>query len=92
MLGKAEQLVHLPRGHGEALTDACSNLYSEMGIAIAARHAGLQLPNGHVDLPDVLDGARGVAFVQACVDSNLTEGDWRKLEDYFPEQPFKTVA
>lgn len=37
ILPEAERLIHLPRGHGEALVDAWANLYAEAGLAIAAR-------------------------------------------------------
>ncbi|MCP4383736.1 MAG: Gfo/Idh/MocA family oxidoreductase [Hyphomicrobiales bacterium] len=74
-----EQLVHLPRGHGEALTDAWGNLYAEMGIAIAAAVVGHPLPEDFVELPGPEEGAEGVHFVYACADSHEAGGNWVKF-------------
>ncbi len=74
-----ERLVHLPRGHPEALADAWANLYAEMGLAIAAAQSGRELPSGLVELPDVRDGARGVRFVHACADSHEAGSEWVDL-------------
>jgi hypothetical protein len=35
-----EQLIHLPRGHGEALSEAWNNLYTELAIAVEVRREG----------------------------------------------------
>ena len=37
VLPEAERMVLLPRGHGEALSDAWGNLYTEIAIAVEAR-------------------------------------------------------
>ena len=75
MLPAAVRFVRMPRGHPEALTDAWANLYTEMALAIEARRSGTALPEGLLAYPDVLDGAKGVKFVQAAVRSNAT-GEW----------------
>jgi predicted dehydrogenase len=71
----ALRFVRMPRGHPEALTDAWANLYIEMAVAIEARRNGVALPEGLLAYPTVLDGARGVKFVEAAVESNQT-GQW----------------
>ncbi len=76
MLPEAERLSHLPRGHGEALTDAWANLYAEIGFAVAARRAGVTLPRGFVRYTDAADGAAGVRFIEACADSHDAKGAW----------------
>jgi predicted dehydrogenase len=75
MLEPAVRLVRMPRGHPEALSDAWANLYLEAAVAIDARRSGRTLPEGLLGFPDVLDGARGVKFVEAAVQSNAS-GDW----------------
>lgn len=75
----AERLVHLPRGHGEALTDAWANLYSEIGVAVAARRAGVTLPEGLVRYPDGAAGLEGVRFMNACADSAEGDAAWVAL-------------
>jgi predicted dehydrogenase len=71
----AVRFVRMPRGHPEALTDAWANLYIEMAVAIDARRSGTKLPEGLLAYPTVIDGAKGVKFVEAAVESNRT-GDW----------------
>ncbi len=75
MLDPAVRLVRLPRGHPEALTDAWANLYTEFAVAIDARRAGITLPAGLVAHPTVWEGAQGVRFIEAAVESNAS-GQW----------------
>jgi predicted dehydrogenase len=75
MMEAAVRFVRMPRGHPEALTDAWANLYTEMAVAIDARRSGRVLPKGLVAYPTVEDGAKGVKFVEASVESNRT-GAW----------------
>lgn len=79
MLPEAARLTHMPRGHGEALTDAWANLYAEAAIAIGARRAGLAPEPGAVSLPGAEDGLRGMLFIEACADSFEAGGRWTAL-------------
>ncbi|UCI31634.1 Gfo/Idh/MocA family protein [Mesorhizobium sp. B4-1-4] len=79
VLGEAERLVHLPRGHGEALTDAWANLYAEAALVIAARRAGRQAPAG-VRLAGAAEGLAGMRFIDGCADSYEAGGAWIKLQ------------
>ena len=74
----AQRLVRLPRGHGEALSDAWGNLYTELAIAITARRDGVTLAEGFLELTGAEDGARGVKFIDACADSHEAGGVWTK--------------
>jgi predicted dehydrogenase len=78
MLPAAQRLVHLPRGHGEALSDAWGNLYIELAIAIMARRKGSTLDRGFLELTGAEDGARGVKFIDACADSHAAGGAWTR--------------
>ncbi|MEY9530730.1 Gfo/Idh/MocA family protein [Sinorhizobium fredii] len=73
---EAERLIHLPRGHGEALVDAWANLYAEAGVAVAARRAGYALPKDSVELSGAEDGLKGMLFIDACADSHESGGSW----------------
>jgi predicted dehydrogenase len=77
MVRQAERFVTLPRGHGEALSDAWANLYTELAIAVEARRSGKTLPDGLINYPTVMDGARGVKFVEAAADSHEAGGEWK---------------
>lgn len=76
MQEEAIRFVRMPRGHPEALTDAWANLYIEMAVAIEARRAGRVLPEGLLAYPTVIDGAKGVAFVEAAIRSDAADGAW----------------
>jgi predicted dehydrogenase len=75
MLEPAIRFVRMPRGHPEALTDAWANLYTEAAVAIDARRSGQTLPEGLLAYPNVTDGAKGVKFIEAAIQSNAS-GDW----------------
>ncbi|PID60007.1 MAG: oxidoreductase [Gammaproteobacteria bacterium] len=79
MLPAAERMVTLPRGHGEALSDAWGNLYREIAIAVEARRNEWKLPEDLLMVPDIATGIRGVRFVHAAADSHETGGAWQLL-------------
>ncbi len=76
MMPEAERMVRLPRGHNEGVPDAWCNLYIELAVAIEARRSGTTLAPNMVDIPTVMDGARGVYFVDAAADSHEADGAW----------------
>jgi predicted dehydrogenase len=72
----AERFTRLARGTAEGWIEAWANLYSEFALAIAARRDRRRLPQGLLAFPTVLDGARGVRFIEAAVESNRLGGAW----------------
>ena len=76
---EVERMLRLPRGHGEALSDAWGNLYTEIAIAVEARRLGKNIPPGFLALADVQEGARGVRFIHAAADSHEAGGIWTEL-------------
>jgi len=76
MLPAAARMSTLPSGHGEALSNAWANLYTEFAVAIEAKAAGRSLPEGMLEFPTVRDGARGVRFIEAAVESHEKGGAW----------------
>lgn len=79
MTPEAERMIRLPRGHGESLSDAWGNLYTEIAIAVEARQGGREVPEGLLVVPGAVEGARGVAFVHATADSHEAGGVWVDL-------------
>ncbi len=75
-----ERLVRSGRGFPEGIIEAWGNLYTEFAMAVAAHRDNLQLPDNWIQLPDVLDGARGVSFVEAAVESNAAGGAWTECQ------------
>ncbi len=79
VLPEVERMVHLPRGHGEAMSDAWGNMYTEMALAIDVRRGTRELPEGYLELSTVNEGLRGMQFIEACVDSHEAAGAWKVL-------------
>jgi hypothetical protein len=78
VLPAVERLVHLPRGHGETLSDAWGNMYTELALAVEERRGKRQFPKGFLEVSTAEDGARGVKFIDACADSHEAGGVWTK--------------
>lgn len=73
---RVERFVRLARGFTEGMIEAWANLYTEFAMAVAARRDGIELPPDWLDFPTVEDGARGVRFVDAAVESHKSGGAW----------------
>lgn len=74
-----ERFTRTGRGFPEGLIEAWANLYTEFAMAVALRQDGLERPQGWLGLPEVRDGAAGVAFVDAAVRSSVS-GAWVEVE------------
>ena len=75
-LESAKQGSRMPGGHPEGYIEGFANLYRDAAEAIAARRGRGGLVATVAPIPDVLDGARGVAFVEASVESSRSNGAW----------------
>lgn len=69
--------TRLPAGHPEAFIEAFANVYRGACSAIRAKLAG---PSGagepHLDFPTIIDGARGVHFIEKTVESSRSDAKW----------------
>ncbi|MEJ2288645.1 MAG: Gfo/Idh/MocA family oxidoreductase [Deinococcales bacterium] len=65
---EADAASRIPAGHPEGFLEAFANVYA--GIADAIRR------DAAADYPTVVDGARGVAFIEAVVGSASSERRW----------------
>ncbi len=66
-----------PPGHPEGYLEAFANLYAGFAEAIVARREGRAPEALGQNLPLAYDGLKGVAFVEAVVDSSeATEPVW----------------
>ncbi len=75
-----ERLVRTGRGFPEGIIEAWANLYTEFALAVAARRDGVPVPEGWLGYPTVEQGARGVRFIEASVESHRSGGDWVSLD------------
>jgi predicted dehydrogenase len=71
----AQRATRVALGHPEGYFEAFANLYRDAAAAVVARRTG-QNPDALLDFPTVEDGARGVRFVEAAVESHRHGGRW----------------
>jgi predicted dehydrogenase len=72
---EAARLTRIPSGHPEGYLEGFANLYSEAAQAIHARDAGRPVPQ-EVQFPDLDDGIKGMAFIEAAVESAAAGAVW----------------
>ncbi len=68
---EALSATRLPAGHPEGYLEGFANLYKDFA-------AGL-LSGERPDVPTVEDGVRGMAFIEACVESSRAGARWTRL-------------
>lgn len=66
--------LRLPSGHPEGFHEALANLHKSIQIQIRKRN-GENVPDAFKH-PDVVDGAAGMAFIEAAVKSSDADGKW----------------
>jgi predicted dehydrogenase len=79
VLPAIERMIHLPRGHGEAIADAWGNMYTEFALAVEARRGLRKLEPGYLEVSMADEGLRGMQFIEACVDSHEANGAWTPI-------------
>ena len=71
----AKRVSRLPGGHPEGLYEAFANIYSNFSDVLLARKAR-SINQKEVDFPTFEDGARGVKFINLCVESSQKGARW----------------
>jgi hypothetical protein len=67
----------MPAGHPEGYIEGFANLYRDAAKLIRARQAGTAPdPAALAAVPTVIDGAKGIRFVEAAVQSSRADGRW----------------
>ncbi len=77
-LPDAVRITRIPGGHPEGYLEAFATIYSEVALAIAARREGNPVPAEAV-YPTLVDGVRGVAFIEAALRSSAADGRWESI-------------
>ena len=72
----AQRATRVALGHPEGYFEAFANLYADAAEAIVARRTGQAPEPLALDFPTVEDGARGVRFVEAALESSAADGRW----------------
>ncbi len=75
----ASRVTRVPSGHPEGYLEGFANIYSDVALAIKAFRKGEKAPAG-AHFPDIADGVKGLAFMEAAVASSKANGQWVKLE------------
>jgi predicted dehydrogenase len=72
----AKKAIRIPAGHPEAFLEAFANVYVGVAEAIRAKQSGVALTALEGDFPTVVDGARGVHFIEKTVESAASSEKW----------------
>ena len=79
----ANRVTRMPPRHPEGYIEGFANIYSDAAEAIWTAKEGREPDEGARALPTVEDGARGLAFIEACVASSRAGGIWTEVERGF---------
>ncbi|MDJ0925450.1 MAG: Gfo/Idh/MocA family oxidoreductase [Acidimicrobiia bacterium] len=82
-LPPARRASRIVAGHPEGFHEGFANIYSDAAEAIAARRTGTQPDPLALDFPDHVDGAIGVAFVEAAMASTAAGSAWTEARVRF---------
>ena len=72
----AKQNTRVPSGHPEGYLEAFANVYQSFARAVNDFKPGRKIDPMKYDFPDVHDGLRGMAFIEACVKSSKQKQKW----------------
>jgi predicted dehydrogenase len=71
--------TRLPCGHPEGYLEAFANLYRNFALALSDQLSGEEPKPEHLDFPGIVDGVRGMAFIEAAVQSSQSSQKWTRL-------------
>jgi predicted dehydrogenase len=80
MSPRAQALSRLPSGHPEGYFEGFANIYATFITALAKKTRGEPLTPDDLDYPTVDDGARGVRYIEKCVESSARGSIWVDME------------
>jgi predicted dehydrogenase len=75
----AARVSRIPSGHPEGYLEGFATLYAEIAQAIRAARPGGEKADKAVHFPTLVDGLKGVEFIEAVVKSSAQGGRWVKL-------------
>lgn len=76
----AKKAARVPSGHPEGYLEAFANIYMAFARALNDYKPGKKISAAKYDFPDVEDGVRGMAFVEAMVKSSSSKQKWVKVK------------
>jgi len=75
----AARVSRIPSGHPEGYLEGFATLYAEIAQAIRAARPGGPKADKAAHFPTLLDGLKGVEFIEAVVKSSARGGRWVRL-------------
>jgi len=78
----AQKGSRLPAGHPESFIEAFANIYMNAVECIRAAKMGVEPDELSRDFPNVVDGARGLAFIESVVESSASDQKWYPMKNY----------
>lgn len=78
----AQRATRLPSGHPESFIEAFANVYNNVTDCIRASILGVEPSELEKDYPNVLDGARGLAFIESVVESSKSDQKWYPMKNF----------
>lgn len=76
----AAQITRCDQYHAEGYIEGFANVYTNAAKAIRAIESGRRPTELELDFPSVEDGVRGMAFIEAMLESSRKNGDWVTIE------------
>lgn len=74
----AARISRVPPGHPEGYLEGFANIYREAADAIVAHREGRE-PAAEVMYPTIVDGLKGVEFIDACIRSSARNAAWVRV-------------
>lgn len=71
--------TRIPAGHPEGLLESFGNIYRNFALTVSAKREGRSPTQEMLDFPQVEEGVRGMAFIDAVVASNESDEKWTKF-------------
>ena len=75
----AARVTRIPAGHPEGYLEGFATIYSEIAQAIRAARPGGAPADAESHFPTIVDGVKGMQFLDAVVASSAKGGRWVKL-------------
>jgi predicted dehydrogenase len=76
----ARRASRIVAGHPEGFHEGFANIYSDAAEAIAARRTQVDPDPLALVFPNAVDGVKGVAFVEAAIESSVNNGAWTTVQ------------
>ena len=78
----AKRATRLPAGHPESFIEAFANIYVNVANTIKSKILGTEPTQFDLDFPNVVDGVRGMAFIESIIESAKIDKKWYQIKEY----------